>query len=169
MPLLLLLAFRAVVAGRGRPASEDGRLFTFAVDPLTMLFVGAIAVLAGMFKRRGGSMSGSEFRCRKRLVDAGLALFLAVFWTMEVLTYLNVWGHPFDPAKSGNDFMWNGYLEWLIGPIVDTTVPTFRSAWMNLLAAVLLLLQLPCLLLGRRLGHRLASPKIADDRSRSGR
>jgi hypothetical protein len=100
------------------------------------------------------------------LLDLWLLLFVAAFWSAEALTYFDVMGHPFDAAKTGNDFMWNGYVDWLIGPIVDTTSPTHRSVPMTVLAAVLMLLQLPFLLLGRRLGLAIAYFNDLDNWSR---
>ena len=149
-----------------RDEGTKGRLYTFVVDPLTMLVIGIVATLLALVKGKGTRLSWKQFQRRKLILDLFLLGFLAVFWTLEVLTYFDVMGHPFDPAKTGNDFMWNGYLDWLIGPIVDTTVPTYRSIPMNILAAALLMLQLPCLLLGRRLGFMTAYFNDLDNWSR---
>lgn len=136
--------------------SEEDRLHTFVVDPLTMIAVGALAGLVGLLRPKGARMEWREFQMRRRVIDALLVAFLVVFWTMEVLTYFNVMGHPFKPGHTGNDFMWNGYLDFFMDPIVDTTVPTYRSGRMNLLALVLFLAQAWFLSLGRRLGYRFA-------------
>jgi len=125
---------------------------SFIVDPPTMLGVGMVSSLVFLAKRKTKKLTYDRFRFRVLLLDLWLLLFLAAFWSAEALSYFDVMGHPFDAAKTGNDFMWNGYIDWLIGPIVDTSVPTYRSIPMNILAAVLMMVQLPCLLLGRRLG-----------------
>lgn len=174
VPLLCLLgAFvltrlfipRSIAAER-QGDRETGRLYTFVVDPLTMVIVAFAATLAFFFKRKGTKLSYEQFRSRKRLLDLFLLLFIAVFWSLEVMTYFNVMGHPFDHAKTGNDFMWNGYVEWLVGSVVNTTVPTYRSIPMTALAAVLMMLQLPCLLLGRRLAFMTAFFNDLDNWSR---
>lgn len=139
------------------PAKRNrGPLHTFIVDPPTFLLVGLIATIVGMINPKGRKLTHQEFLARKNIIDILLVLFVIGFWTMEALSYFNVMAHPFDPAKTGNDFMWNGYIDFLGWSIVDTATPTFKSAGMNLFALVLLLLQLPFLLLGRALGYNIA-------------
>jgi hypothetical protein len=148
--VLAVMCARALVAS----ATGSARAHTFLVDPPTLLVVGFLASLVGMSNRKGRPLTVGEFHSRKRIVDRLLVLFVLGFWTMEALTYFNVMGHPFDPAKTGNDFMWNGYIEWFTGPMFDTTVPTYKDTGMNLLAIGLWLLQIPALLLGRAIGYR---------------
>lgn len=97
-----------------------------------------------------------EFLTRKKIIDALLIIFVLGFWTMEALSYFNVMPHPFYPDRTGNDFMWNGYIDFLGWSVVNTAMPTYQSLGMNLLALLLLALQIPFLLLGRALGYNTA-------------
>ncbi len=150
--LVLLLGF----------TEDDNRLHTFIVDPFTMLLVGAFMVLLAHLRPKGAQPDQDWYLRRRRAVDFLLVCFLAGFWTMELLTYFNYLGHPFLPGRTGNDFMWNGYLDFFMGRIVDTTVPTYESARMNLLALPLFLSQAGFLWLGRQLGLKIVRRQLAD-------
>ena len=52
--------------------------------------------------------------------------------------------------------MWNGYLDFFFGPLVDTSTPTYESPLMNVLAFGLLLAQYAALWLGMKLGYMTA-------------
>lgn len=153
--VLSLVATRAL-ANAVAPKPVTIRLHTFVVDPLTLFVIGLVSTLLSLWRPKGKKLGYAAFVRRKRVLDVLLGLFLAGFWTLEVLSYFNVLGHPFNPAKTGNDFMWNGYLDFFMGPIVDTSSPTYESWGMNLLASGLLLLQYAALRVGRRLGYMTA-------------
>lgn len=131
-------------------------LYTFIVDPPTFLIVGLVGTIVGMINCKGRKLTYKEFLTRKKIIDILLFVFVIGFWTMEALSYFNVMAHPFYPDRTGNDFMWNGYIDFLGWSVVDTAVPTFKSLGMNLLALLLLALQIPFLLLGRALGYNTA-------------
>jgi len=143
------------VSVRARDPHAGGmRLYTFIVDPLTMFLVGFVTVLVTFRRGKGKPRLGWErYLRRKRILNVLFTVFLTVFWTLEILTYFNVLPYPFDPSRTGNDFMWNGYLDLFIGRIVDTTVPTYKSVGMNILALFLLILQFAMLRIGRWFGH----------------
>jgi hypothetical protein len=164
--LCFLLAYGCASALRNAALgpSAPQRLHTFAVDPPTFFIVGLVAAFVGMLNLKGRALTKGEFLSRKRIIDVALVLFALGFWTLESLAYFNVTAHPFDPAKTGNDFMWNGYLEWFVGPLVDTTVPTFTSARWNLFALALWILQPLALLWGRSIGYGRAAAKVVDPR-----
>jgi hypothetical protein len=166
--MFLVAAAVAWTASIEARQKEKASVFhTFIVDPLTFLLLGIVSVVAVFWKRKGRPrLTWGRFRRRKRIVDLGLLIFLVAFWTAEILTYFNVISHPFDPTKTGNDFMWNGYVEWIFGPVVDTTIPTFMSPGMNLLALVLLVSQLLLLRLGRLIGYTTAYFNDPDNWSR---
>lgn len=133
-------------------------LFTFVVDPPTFFFVALISTLVSLINFKGRQLTQQEFRTRKKVLDALFVIFVLGFWTMEVGTYFDLitMHHGLYPDKTGNWFMWNGYLDMVgIGPLVDTTVPTYQSIGMNALAAFLLLVQLPFLFWGRAMGYNL--------------
>lgn len=132
------------------------RLHTFLIDPPTMLVVGMVSVLVGLLTRKGRKLAWKEFLRRRRGVDVLQHVFLFGFWTFELLTYFDVLGHPFDPTKTGNDFMWNGYIEWLTGPIFRGPFPTYHYWWSWPVLAGMLLLQYGALRLGRALGYMTA-------------
>ncbi len=133
-----------------------GRLYTFIVDPPTMLVAGLVAVLAGLMTRKGRKLAYAEFTRRRRLIDVLLLVFLLGFWTFELLTYFDVLRHPYDPSRTGNDFMWNGYVEWITGPVFHWTHPTYHYWWSWPLLAVMLVAQYACLRFGRALGYMTA-------------
>lgn len=137
-------------------AHARGRLRTFLIDPPTMLVVGLVSVLLGLLTRKGRKLTWNEFKSRRRRVDILQYAFLIGFWTFELLTYFDVMGHPFDPSKSGNDFMVNGYIEWLTGPIYGGPFPIYHYWWSWPLLAGMLLLQFGALRLGRALGYMTA-------------
>lgn len=132
------------------------RLHTFLIDPPTMLVVGLVSVLVGLLTRKGRKLAWAEFLRRRRGIDILQYVFLFGFWTFELLTYFDVLGHPFDPSRSGNDFMWNGYIEWLTGPIFRGPFPTYHHWWSWPVLAGMLLLQYGALRLGRALGYMTA-------------
>lgn len=153
--VLSLVATRAL-ANAAAPKPVPLRLHTFVVDPLTFLLIGLVSTMVSLWTPKGKKLEYASFARRKRVLDVLLGLFLVGFWTLEALSYFNVMGHPFNPAKTGNDFMWNGYLDFFMGPIVDTSSPTYESWSMNLLALGLLLLQWAALWFGRQLGYMTA-------------
>ena len=128
---------------------------SFVVDPITMLIVGLVSSLVFFSVKAKGSPR-ERFLRRVRVLYGLLWAFFLCFAAAETCTYFNLAPHPFDPSRTGNDFMWNGYLEWAVGSIVDTRVPTYRSFGTNALAFALFLLQPLCLWLGARLGTMLA-------------
>jgi hypothetical protein len=135
-----------------------GPLFTFVVDPLTFFLVGLFSVLVSGINRKGRQLTQQEFRGRKKVLDTLFIIFVLGFWAMEVGTYFDLINvhQGVAPGKSGNWFMWNGYLDKVgIGQIVDTTVPTYKSVGMNALALLLLAIQLPCLIWGRAMGYNV--------------
>ena len=167
VPIVSVRALMPVTAKAAkRRGGGAGRLYTFLVDPLTLLVVVLVSTLLFLVKGKGKRLTRRQFQKRKLALDLWLFGFLGFFWTLQVLTYFNVMGHPFDPSKTGNDFMWNGYVDMVIGSVVDTSIPTFRSVPMTMLAVVLMMLQLPCLLLGRRLGFMTAFFNDLDNWSR---
>ncbi|HTM68598.1 MAG TPA: hypothetical protein VL426_04820 [Candidatus Binatia bacterium] len=142
---------------RMEPArARSGRLHTFLVDPPTMLIVGLVSVLAGLATRKGRKLAWEQFKKRRRTIDVLQYAFLFGFWTFELLSYFDVMKHPFDPSRSGNDFMMNGYIEWLTGPIYHGPFPTYHYWWSWPLLAAMLLLQFGALRLGRALGYMTA-------------
>ncbi len=157
----LSLALAFFLALRIRRAPE--RLYTFIVDPPTMFLVALLSAIIGLRSKKGTTRTQEQFRKRRRIIDGALAIFTVAFWTSEALSYFNVLGHPFNHAKSGNDFMWNGYLPW---HLVDTSTPTYHSVWMNLLALALLALQLGALVVGRHMGYQAAYYNNLDHWSR---
>ncbi|OGL74477.1 hypothetical protein A3C96_04025 [Candidatus Uhrbacteria bacterium RIFCSPHIGHO2_02_FULL_60_10] len=163
----LALGYALAVTTAPAPTRAPVRLHTFLVDPLTMLVVGLGATVAFLLVGREGLRAREKFLARKRLLNVLLTAFFMVFIAMEILTYFDVLPHPFDAAKTGNDFMWNGYVDWLFGPLFDTAVPTYRSFGMTALAFLLFLLQPVCLLLGRSLGFKLARSHDPDNSFRS--
>jgi hypothetical protein len=140
----------------GRPA--EVRLYTFFVDPLLpCLLVGFLIARLSLITKKGAKLGYESFRKRKRIVSIALwSLFLLWVVGAEVPAYFNLIPHPFDTTRTGNDFMWNGYVEWIFGPIVDTTVPTYKSLGMNLLAVLLLLVQAGCVWFGSQLAYMTA-------------
>lgn len=168
---LFLVASYAVsrMQMRAHPAyvrTKRGRLFTFLVDPPTFLIVGLLVSMVGLVNRKGRKLTRNEFMRRKRAVDTILLVFAVGFWVMEGLTYFNVLPDPLDPAKTGNYFMWNGYIDLIFGQIVHTAVPTFKSIGWNLVAIVLWALQPAALWLGRSLGYGSAFFNDMDNWSR---
>ena len=134
----------------------QGLIFTFVVDPLTFLAVGFFSVLVSIMHLKGRALTQIEFRTRKKWLDRLFILFVAAFWTVEILTYFDLLNmhHGIYPDKTGNWFMWNGYLDMMgLGELFDTSTPTYRSPLMNLLALLLLMVQLPCLIYARRMGY----------------
>lgn len=154
--LLLLCCMMAWGRTQYRPRPGEVRLHTFVVDPPTMLIVGLLMPLLGLLTRKGRKLAREQFQSRKRRIDRGLWLFLIGFWTLELLTYFNVMGHPFDPTRSGNDFMINGYAEWIAGRIYDGPFPIYTQWWSWPLLAAMLLLQFGALRLGRAIGYMQA-------------
>ena len=150
LALVLLLGF----------AEEDRRPYSFIVDPFTMLLVGALTVLLLHVRPKGAQPDSDWFLRRRRAVDFLLVCFLSGFWTLELLTYFNYLGHPFLPGRTGNDFMWNGYLDFFVGRIVDTSVPTYLSPTLNALALPLFLSQALFLWLGRQLGLKIVRSRL---------
>ncbi len=145
-----------------REARATLPLCTFVVDPATFFAVGLIAALVAFAHCRGHLLSLEAVHRRTKVLNALLVLFVAGFWTMEVLTYFDLldWHRGLYPDKSGNWFMWNGYLDLVgIGEVVDTTVPTYEFPGMNALALAFLLAQLPFLLWGRALGRAAFTKK----------
>lgn len=141
----------------GRP--PEVRLYSFLVDPLVpFLLVGFLIARLSLITKKGARLGYAAFRKRKRLVDTGLwVFFLAWIVGMEAPAYFNLIGHPFDHARTGNDFMWNGYIEWIVGhPIVNATIPTYHSLGMNLLAIGLLFVQAGALWFGKQLAYMTA-------------
>jgi hypothetical protein len=140
----------------GRPAPV--RLYTFFVDPLLpCLLVGFAIARLSLITKKGTKLGYAAFKKRKRVV--GIALWsLFGLWVLgaELPAYFNLIPHPFDHARTGNDFMWNGYVEWLFGRIVDTTVPTYKSFGMNVLALALLGVQAGCVWFGSQLAYMTA-------------
>ncbi|HTK04200.1 MAG TPA: hypothetical protein VL500_01320 [Candidatus Eisenbacteria bacterium] len=162
IPFMTLLMFSSLFAWgfvqhRMEPArAKSGRLHTFLVDPPTMLIVGLVSVLVGLLTRKGRKLAWAQFLKRRARIDAWLTLFLFGFWTFELLSYFDVMKHPFDPTRSGNDFMVNGYIEWLTGPIYHGPFPLYHYWWSWPLLAAMLLLQYGALRLGRALGYMTA-------------
>lgn len=151
---------------RAEPArARSDRLFTFLVDPPTMFLVGLLSVLAGLATRKGRRLSSAEYRKRRRTIDVLQHVFLLAFWAFELSSYFDLMRHPFDPSRSGNDFMMNGYIEWLTGPIYRGPFPTYHHWWSWPLLAAMLLLQWGALRFGRALGHRAARVDDADEGS----
>lgn len=135
-----------------------GPLFTFVVDPLTFFLVGLFSVFVSLINFKGRQLTQHEFRRRKKVLDTLFIIFVVGFWAMEVGTYFDLVNihHGLYPDKSGNWFMWNGYIDKLgISPIVEATVPTYKVWYMNVFAVVLLLAQLPFLFWGRAMGYNL--------------
>lgn len=131
-------------------------LLTFVVDPLTFFLVGLLTTLVFLINPKSRQLTEGEFLARVKWLDRALTVFVLGFWTMEIGTYFDLINmhQGLYPEKSGNWFMWNGYLDMMgVGEIVDTTVPTYKSAGMNALALLLLLAQLPFLFWGRALGY----------------
>ncbi len=157
---LLLTAYGAMRelarAESGRPA--EMRLYTFFVDPLLpCLLFGFLIARLSLITGKGKKLDYESFRKRKRVVSAVLwSLFLLWVVGAEVPAYFNLIPHPFDGTRTGNDFMWNGYVEWLFGRIVDTTVPTYKSLGMNLLAVALLAVQAGAVWFGSQLAYMTA-------------
>ena len=137
-------------------AHARGRLRTFLVDPPTMFVVALVSVLLGLLTRKGRKLTWNEFKARRRRIDVWLTLFILGFWVFELLSYFNVMGHPFDPAKSGNEFMWNGYIEWLTGPLYTGPFPSYEHWWSWPILAGMLLLQWLALRFGRAVGYMTA-------------
>jgi hypothetical protein len=165
---LFLVAYGAMRefsrAASGRPA--EARLYTFFVDPLLpCLLVGFLIARLSLITKKGAKLGYESFRKRKRVVSIMLwSLFLLWVVGAEVPAYFNLIPHPFDHARTGNDFMWNGYIEWLFGgPVFDTTVPTYKSLGMNLLAVALLGVQAGCVWFGCQLAYMTA---FFDDKDR---
>lgn len=146
--------FSRVEAGRPREVS----LYTFFVDPLVpCLLFGFLIARLSLITRSGAKLGSAAFKRRKLIVSIVLwCLFAAWVGGAEVPAYFNLIGHPFDHARTGNDFMWNGYVEWIFGRIVDTTVPTYKSLGMNLLALALLFVQAGALRFGSQLAYMTA-------------
>lgn len=135
-----------------------GPLFTFVVDPPTFFFIALVSVFVSLINWHGRQLTQKEFRRRKKVLDTLFVLFVAGFWTVEVLTYFDLLNihHGLYPDKSGNWFMWNGYLDMMgFGEMVDTTVPTYKSVGMNALALLLLGVQLLCLIWGRAMAYNV--------------
>lgn len=157
LTLFCLLFAWGFTQQRMEPArARSGRLHTFLVDPPTMLVVGLVSVLVGLATRKGRKLAWAEFKKRRRNIDLLQYAFLLGFWTFELLSYFDVMKHPFDPTRSGNDFMVNGYIEWLTGPIYHGPFPLYHYWWSWPLLAAMLLLQFGALRLGRALGYMTA-------------
>ena len=136
--------------------ARHGRLHTFLIDPPTMLIVGLASAILGLMTRKGRKLTMEQFKKRRRVVSGFLLLFLAGFWTMELLTYFDVMGHPWNPSKTGNDFMVNGYIEWLTGPISSGPFPIYHEWWSWPLLLGMLALQAAVLWFGSALGYQAA-------------
>ena len=160
--VIAFVATRALSRSVGEGAASSNRFYTLILDPLMFLAAGFVTTIVGLWTRGGKKRSYEEFKSRKRVLDTVLILFLLAFWGFETLTYFDVTvlgyhlGHPFNPLKTGNDFMWNGYLDFFFGPLVDTSTPTYESPLMNVLAFGLLLAQYAALWLGMKLGYMTA-------------
>lgn len=155
--LVSVLAAGGFVQYRMEPTrAPERRLHTFLIDPPTMFVVGLVSVFVGLLTRRGRKLAKAEFLRRRRRIGIFQHVFLSGFWTFELLTYFDVLGHPFDPAKTGDDFMWNGYIEWLTGPIFRGPFPTYHYWWSWPVLAGMLLLQYGALRFGRALGSMTA-------------
>lgn len=131
-------------------------LKTFIVDPPTMFVVGALAVVLGMRTRKGRVLALQEFRTRRKWIDRLLLLFFAGFWCMELSSYFDLMAHPYDVTKTGNDFMWNGYVD-LFGWIpFHFDQPTYHYWWSLPLLLAMMYVQWMCLRAGRAIGYMQA-------------
>jgi hypothetical protein len=136
--------------------AKSGRLHTFLVDPPTLFIVALVSVIVGLLTRKGRKLAWTQFQKRRKRLDVWLYIFLLGFWTFELLTYFDVLGHPWDSAQTGNQFMVNGYIEWLTGPLYAGPFPTYHYWWSWPLLAAMLFLQFAALRLGRALGYMTA-------------
>jgi hypothetical protein len=143
-------------------ARASGRAWTFLVDPPTMFAVGFVSVLLGLLTRSGRKLARDELNSRRRRISALQHVFILCFWTFELLSYFDVMAHPFDPSRSGNDFMMNGYVEWLTGPLYSGPFPTYHHWWSWPLLACMLLLQYGALRLGSAIGYMAARANDQD-------
>ncbi len=162
--ITLGLLYATVAYGAMQYQARQGRLYTFLVDPPTMLLVGFVGALIGLRRGKRPPFRQEEFRKRAVRVNGLLSLFILGFWCLELSSYFNVRyasfldfsKHPFDPTRTGNDFMMNGYVEWLTGPIYHGPFPLYDHWWSWPFLLVMLWLQLMCLRFGRALGYQTA-------------
>ncbi len=133
--------------------SRNKTAYTFIVDPPTMFLVGMLGTMAGLFTRKGRTLTQAQFRARKAWIDRALTLFFAAFWVNELLAYFNVMKHPYDAAKTGNDFMWNGYVDLLGWHPFHWSQATYHYWWSFPLLAGMAVVQWYCLRAGRVIGY----------------
>jgi hypothetical protein len=126
--------------------------YTFIVDPPTMFLVGMLCTMAGLFTRKGRKLTRDECRARMTGVDRALSAFFVVFWINEILAYFDVMKHPYDAAKTGNDFMWNGYVDLLGWHPFHWSQATYHYWWSYPLLVTMAVVQWYCLRLGRVIG-----------------
>jgi hypothetical protein len=118
---------------------------TLIVDPPTMLVLGLLYAVAGVHWLRP-RLSGWW---KEHVVSLLCVPTTLGFWIVGAMCY---WDLPFFAERGlGNDFMWNGYL--LGFQLVDTTVPTYRSAGWTTLAILLWAVQPVFLWLGVQAGY----------------
>ena len=129
-------------------------LHTFLVDPPTMLVVGTLITFVGLLLGRGATDPETVAKRRKR-VDWALGIFFVGFWCAELLSYFDVMSNPYDPAKSGNDFMWNGYVDLLGWTPFHFAAPTYHYWWGWAILPAMAAVQWLFLRLGRRVGYAL--------------
>lgn len=131
----------------------SGGLHTFIVDPPTMLLVGFFGTALGLCTRKGRAMTAAEFRKRSRGITLGLTIFFVGFLCMEALSYFDLMAHPYDATKTGNDFMWNGYIDALGWAPFTFDRPTYLIWWTYPIVVAAVYVQWLCLKLGRALGY----------------
>lgn len=172
-----ILFFLAYLYGENDRDKKTGiRLNTLLVDPLILLASGLTFVYFGLggkvkigkwqlqlFKIPEGA---AAFRTRRRAIRVVSLIFLLFFWTGVAGYYFNLidgfsfsWNDGFYKTP-GNDFAWNGYLDWFGLKIMDASTPTYNYWWKNLLASGLVLIQPMAFWLGYRLGFVTAGFQV---------
>lgn len=159
--LLYLIAAGTGFAQRMHEAQKrQGRTaHTFIVDPPTMFLVGMLGAMAGLLTRKGRKLMHAQLRVRKTWIDRALTVFFVGFWCMELLSYFDVMKHPYDAAKTGNDFMWNGYVDLLGWQPFLWPQATYHYWWSFPLLAAMIAVQWCCLRAGRAVGYMSGSGK----------
>jgi hypothetical protein len=136
-----------------RSRAGDMTAHTFIVDPPTMFVVGLLGTMLGLATRKGRRLTQAQFRSRKTWIDRLLTVFFCGFWCMELLSYFDVMKHPYDRTSTGNEFMWNGYVDLLGWHPFHFAQPTYYYWWTWVLIPAMVVVQWYSLRAGRALGY----------------